>query len=272
MDFKRVVIAFIGIFVLIDLFLGYQLVRVNQQDVSSNGNSAILSNMRNDNIKFQNLSNDSDTGDYIGGNGEIGGWEQKVNKQLIGMQCSFDETNNVLTVTPSERLELGDNSEEAQKTLDKMMKKPSLFFQGTKYVYDSEMTDNLNETRSKDGSYLVYQQVLPNHDQTLGEAGQIKIELNDKFELIKYTQTYIASTQILREPLPMISEEMAAIYLYQYNELPNNSEILWSKIGYSALIQVDNSTIFVPTWFVTIQNGATQTTLRINAFDGKLMN
>nr|WP_276521753.1 two-component system regulatory protein YycI [Weissella diestrammenae] len=257
---------------LIDLFLGYQLIQINAQARNNDDNAAVLNNMRSDNIKFDTLSTVSENGNYVGGDATDMQWAQTGSQKFVAMQTQIDADKHQLIVTPNEKLTLGKDLASARKMAGEMLKNKQTFLHGQRYRYSALATKTAGRQLVGNGHILVYQQVLPNRATTMGEVGQIKIYLNTHFELEKYTQTYISDTEVLREPMPTITAETAVIDLYQYNELPNNSVILWCKMGYSPLIEVDQNTVFVPTWFVLIQNGSKQNVLRINAFDGKLMN
>lgn len=63
-----------------------------------------------------------------------------------------------------------------------------------------------------------------------------------------YTQGYMNDIQILREKRDTISQERALIWLYQYNKLPANTQVLWCHLGYTRLLSVNNSIVYIPTW------------------------
>ncbi|QEA35767.1 two-component system regulatory protein YycI [Weissella soli] len=90
--------------------------------------------------------------------------------------------------------------------------------------------------------------------------------------LVRYAQTYIGNVEVLRDAVEVISGADALKDLYQYNELPNNSTVKWTKLAYTALITVKADTIFVPTWVVAVvdANGDVSI-LRVNAIDGSVL-
>lgn len=59
----------------------------------------------------------------------------------------------------------------------------------------------------------------------------------------------------------------------QYNKLPANTQVLWCHLGYTRLLSVNNSIVYIPTWNFCIKNSNTGNIQyrRINAFTGSVM-
>ena len=102
--------------------------------------------------------------------------------------------------------------------------------------------------------------------------GQIRFTVKDGY-VTGYTQTYIHAADILREKKDTISQKRALMWLYQYNKLPQNSTVEWCKLGYTKLLDVNNSVVYIPTWNFCISSKASGTVQyrRINAFTGAVM-
>ncbi|EHL98073.1 hypothetical protein HMPREF9103_01728 [Lentilactobacillus parafarraginis F0439] len=77
----------------------------------------------------------------------------------------------------------------------------------------------------------------------------------------------------LREKSETISETRALIWLYQYNEIPNNTKVVWSKLAYTKLLSIDTDRVFIPTWVIAIkpQNSPQVQLKKINAFTGGII-
>ena len=82
-----------------------------------------------------------------------------------------------------------------------------------------------------------------------------------------YTQTYLPKVTVLREKQTTISAKEAVSLLYTTGDLPQNSKIVWCQFGYSELMDVRGSIIYVPVWNVMIQRKGTknETLKRVNA-------
>ena len=107
----------------------------------------------------------------------------------------------------------------------------------------------------------------------MDEHGQLVFLIEDG-QINQYTQTYANKIQILREKeMTKVSAKEAVIDLYTDNEIPNNSKVSWVKLGYSALLDANSSTVYVPVWQVAIENKNSKSVVvkRINAFTGALM-
>ncbi|WP_054726585.1 two-component system regulatory protein YycI [Paucilactobacillus hokkaidonensis] len=72
---------------------------------------------------------------------------------------------------------------------------------------------------------------------------------------------------------PLLVKRKPFFWLYQHNEIPNNSTIKWAKLGYTKLLSLKGNTVYIPTWVIHIQtkNTGGSQTKRINAFTGTLV-
>lgn len=97
--------------------------------------------------------------------------------------------------------------------------------------------------------------------------------MNSNHQIVSYSQTYLQDIKSLREKSETISETRALIWLYQYNEIPNNTKVAWTELGYTKLLSIDNDRVFIPTWIIAIkpQNSTQVQIKRINAFTGGII-
>ncbi|MFT8373427.1 MAG: two-component system regulatory protein YycI, partial [Liquorilactobacillus satsumensis] len=60
---------------------------------------------------------------------------------------------------------------------------------------------------------------------------------------------------------------------YQYNKLVSNSSVQWVRLGYTRLLSVNNSHVYIPTWMIAVKSNSTGNIQyrRINAFTGATM-
>lgn len=261
MNFKRIELIFLVTFIAIDIFL-FGMFRQNMnmqaENVSQdNTNSTIIKEMRNDQIKFGNLSTKQGNAYYISG-------AQTDDLRSITSQLGNQTPHYVDNEIQSEFKQPVDvDADNPNKTIDKLIKDPSFVASGTDYEYSKDLSTDQT---------VVYVQKAINHNIYSSEA-QIKFFLNTDHQIVNYTQTHLNDVTILREKAETISEQRALIWLYQYNEIPNNTQIVWTKLGYTKLITVAPDIVFIPTWIVAVktQNSSQVQLKKINAFTGGII-
>lgn len=264
MDFKRIQWIFLLIFVAIDFFLGlqwYQGIKIDT--VESVGLTSVLKEMQSDNINFKKPSNNVGEGFYIASNDSYE-YNNHTN-QLKDMIYSYNNQNRQLTVQFSEKIKFKIDVEKPKKELDKFIDNPENVIYGKDYSYALQLT-RLSKRQ------IIYVQSFP-AGLVFDNTGEIKFKIDDDGYVVGYTQTHVSEPKILREKTPTISEEKALTWLYQYNEIPNNAAVVWTKLAYSKLLNIDNTTVYVPTWFFGVRNANSENirVKKINAFTGTMV-
>lgn len=261
MNFRRIEIIFLVTFIAIDIFLFGMFEKNNDlqtENVSQgDSNSKIVKEMRNDQIKVDDLSNKKGFAYYISGT------QNDVLRNQMG-QLVNQTPRYIDHELESEFKEPITVSKDApQKTVNRMLSDPTFILFGDQYTYNKELSTARN---------LVYSQKAMGSLMYSSEA-QIKFTLNTNYQIVSYTQTYLQGIRSLREKSETISETRALIWLYQYNEIPNNTKVAWTRLGYTKLLSIDNDRVFIPTWIIAIKpQNSTQTQIkRINAFTGGII-
>ncbi|CAH0418745.1 two-component system regulatory protein YycI [Periweissella ghanensis] len=263
MDFKRIQWIFLLIFVAIDVFLGLQWYQGIQFDtVDTVGSTSVLKEMQGDDISFKRPSDKVGEGFYIAG--QDGPEFVAHTTALRGVSTTYNSDTRMLNVQLSDKKRFKLNFDHPQRTLDHFIRLPQNVINGNEYVYSEELS---RMTRHQ----VVYVQVVP-AGKVYDSSGELHFNIDDGY-VSGYTQTYISQPKILREKTPTISEEKALTWLYQYNQIPNNTTILWTKLAYTKLLDVNNTTVYVPTWFVGLRtnNNEEVHVKRINAFTGTII-
>ncbi|GHP13971.1 hypothetical protein YK48G_13960 [Lentilactobacillus fungorum] len=261
MNFRRIEIIFLVTFIAIDIFLFGMFEKNNDlqtENVSQgDSNSKIVKEMRNDQIKVDDVSNKKGFAYYISGT------QNDVLRNQMG-QLVNQTPRYIDHELESEFKEPITVSKDApQKTVNRMLSDPTFILFGDQYTYNKELSTARN---------LVYSQKAMGSLMYSSEA-QIKFTLNTNYQIVSYTQTYLQGIRSLREKSETISETRALIWLYQYNEIPNNTKVAWTRLGYTKLLSIDNDRVFIPTWIIAIKpQNSTQTQIkRINAFTGGII-
>ncbi|CAH0416666.1 two-component system regulatory protein YycI [Periweissella fabaria] len=264
MDFKRIQWIFLLIFVAIDVFLGLQWYQGIQFDtVDTVGSTSVLKEMQGDDISFKRPSDKVGEGFYIAG--QDGPEFTAHMENLRGLSTSYNSSTRTLTAQLGDKKRFKLNFDNPQRTLDHFIRGSQNVLHGDEYVFSEELSQ-------MDKHEIVYVQVVPS-GKVYDSSGEVHFKLDDDGYVSGYTQTYVSQPKILREKTPTISEEKALTWLYQYNQIPNNTTVLWTKLAYTKLLDVNNTTVYVPTWFFGLRtnNSDNVRIKRINAFTGTIV-
>lgn len=233
--------------------MNMQAENVSQGD----SDSKIIKEMKDDQIKVGSLSKKKNFAYYLSGTqndtlrNQMG---QLLNQtpHYVGYELDSEFKDPVKV-----------NKDNPQQSINKLLMDPTFVAFGDQYQYSKD----LSTPRS-----IVYIQKAMGGLMYSTEA-QIRFTLNGRYQIVSYTQSYLQDIKSLREKSETISETRALIWLYQYNEIPNNTKVSWAKLGYTKLLSIDDDRVFIPTWIIAIkpQNSPQVQLKKINAFTGGII-
>lgn len=94
----------------------------------------------------------------------------------------------------------------------------------------------------------------------------ILVFLNDKNEMVFYTQTMLGDSESIKEKKDLIKPITAVETLYNSNELRSGDEITKMEIGFHTRVPTEQGTqVFVPAWKVTVNK---EKNYFVNAIEG----
>lgn len=265
MNFKRIQWIFLLAFLAFDLIVGSELLMQNRFTISSGVHSkqaTVLKEMRSDSITYSPLSKTHPNAYYISGrrSGDGGQLEQEMAK-LHNQTARFADSQ--LTSDFDSPIKIG--HQHPDKELDQLVKRSRYVPLGRHYQYNASLSDQRT---------VVYTQEVKGRP-VLCNDGQIRFHLNNNHEATGYTQTYLENTRTLQQRLTAISQQHAVVWLYRHNQIPNNSQVRWAKLGYTKLLTTNNHSqaVYVPTWVVQIKTKTAETYQRldVNAFNSTIM-
>lgn len=270
MDFRRIMWVFLAVFIALDLFLAMSWIRMQQPVVTATTTQEVLNEMKEDGISFEKPSLNLQYGTYYSGENSDSYLKDKVGKIESNWDTSFSE-GETLTAVRRQPLRLQSDSGASIKQLEKMLRQGNQVIDGKDYRYDSQLTEYANSNLA--GSKIfVFSQKLTRHRQFSTVHAQIRFIVNSKDQLVSYTQTHVSNIMKLRDETQLISEEQALTVVYQYNELPNNSQVKPGKISYTTLTTVDNDTIYIPVWSFGVKDASGGMMVhKVNAINGTLL-
>lgn len=262
MNFRKIIWIFFVAFIILDVFLVYSYVQQNDlvdsttNTVTTNSVSSIMKSIHNDQITTDKLSSDTKQGYYVASSNDT-----KLRDKAAQLKYSdWTYSNHKLSVTFATLIKVSNKN--PQKVINSLLKDSSQVIYGKDYRYLRTLSS---------GSQVVYAQQVYRMP-VYSSAGQIKFIIKNGY-ITSYTQSYLSNVQALREKKTIISQQRALIWLYQYNKIPSSSTVEWSALGYTKLLSVNNSTIYIPTWNFYIRNNSAESYYyrRINAFTGAVM-
>ncbi|WP_054657887.1 two-component system regulatory protein YycI [Apilactobacillus ozensis] len=254
MDFKRIQLIFLIVFIMIDIFL-FNMFHENRslqtESVSQSNSSEIVKQMQNDQILVATTPSDKVSEGYYLAAESNDSLKNSI-KDLQNQSARF--SNGFLRSTFKRKW--------GKDSIDKIMLNPSYITHGSQYEYAKNLSN---------ANTLVYLQKHDNGTFYSSIYGQIRFNISSDGLVLGYTQSYLSDVRILREKSATISGSKALYNLYQYNEIPNNSKIDWEKLYYTKLLQ--NNQVYIPTWVIAFTTGDSSNiqVKRINAFTGSML-
>ncbi|AZN75737.1 hypothetical protein CXB72_00525 [Lactobacillus acidophilus] len=265
MDYKRIEWLFFIVFLLIDIYLGIEIlcspVNLSNADTSSRSVTSIRSEMKSDNIDLPNkISSTPSSGYYLATKNKdfISG---KVST-LTNVDARYSKADNALYATPKVTTLISKRPDEALKQLNKFKNDSKNVPYGKEFKYEPDM--------SSDDNYVFVQ--TSDFGEIYANSAQLTIAVKDN-QIINYTETYMGKASPVRELQSTISAWRAIRAMYTDRELTNNSRVTRIKLGYSKLTEVRGSTILLPTWLVWVENKTTKniTLKRVNAYTAQML-
>lgn len=266
MDFRRLEMIFIAIFIALDIYLAVALLQ-NRQSVLTNNvtqtsqTQQALKDMQTDKITLGKLDNKKPSGYYLASRVNDQTRLESLSKNLTDQTIHYDEQHHILTSEFKKALAV--KKADMVETLTTFMANGNNVLLGDQYEYDADLSSD---------TQVVFVQKVPG-GVILDDIGQLIFKLENN-QIVGYTQTYINNPVVLREKQKIkVGAKDAVVELYIDNEIPENSRIKWIKLGYTPLLNAKGSTIYIPAWYVAIENKSSKNTTikRLNAFTRALM-
>ncbi|WP_181186279.1 two-component system regulatory protein YycI [Alkalicoccus urumqiensis] len=245
MDWSRTKTIFIITFMLLNIFLGYQLTLKQQHGDLPELASVNLESRLSEEIDI-NINNEEveEEGGMISG-------EWRVFEEVF-LNQSLEEQN--LSVS-DDGLEIRSELESPyslvtaniQASADAFLQE--FVFRGEEYevaAYDEE--------EGRVGLYQTYEG--SKIDEYEREAFHLELELNDSGEIVQYTQRYLTITATGEEQELLTPLEVIDILLQENQVLVGGErEVSAAELGYYNLLEIDTDfQIFAPVWRITVDD------------------
>ncbi|WP_367295790.1 two-component system regulatory protein YycI [Levilactobacillus yonginensis] len=268
MDFRRIEWLFLVAFIVIDIFLfvAFQRDTSGQTETAStrsaDSDATIVKEMRSDDITFKTPSKASSEGYYISTSND-----NSIKNSLTALSDQTVRYHDDGTIASTFKTPItGVDTKHPDKTLDTVVNNGAMILNGTNYFYNKRLSSQ---------NTVVYTQHVTD-GQIYSRYGEIRFSLTNDGTVTGYTQGYLSDVSTLREKTETISERKALIWLYQYNQISNNTKIVWTKLAYTRYFTLKNSSVYIPTWVIAVKansgnNAGVLQLKHVNAFTGAIL-
>lgn len=225
------------------------------QNVQILGEKTIESELRDDNISYVALPNEVDTATYVSGRVKIfSEADFPYTNQRINIKNGTD-----VTVTLANPIKLRTIEENNSFTEFVNMN----VVNGQSYV--------LWEVNREEKYAIFFQRLDAIHTIYYNQNGYVKIYWNDNDEVYQYEQTMLERLENLEQIEDILSPIQVIQALYAKGLLKSNSRITQMKLGYSTVVQLTQTQVFVPTWEVRVKSADGEEEFFVNAVEGKII-
>ncbi|MGY3779366.1 two-component system regulatory protein YycI [Isobaculum melis] len=263
MDFRKTEIFFVVAFLILDIFLFVTL--KTKQNVTYDAvkeNTTIVEQMKEDKISIpDNLPSGVEKATYI--KAEKMEFTKDIAKELSNEdQYVVSQADGSLYSTVQKQILLTD--EGTTKELTNFVHEKA--YKGAEYRFFKR--DNQN----KKIVYVQEYKGIPILDGTAEVMISLKENSVDSAsQVLSYEQTYANKVTYLRDGELLVSAQQAIEILYKNDELPADSTITKVDLGYMRMLHLQNSDVYIPAWFVTVEKNDISEQKMVNAIEGKVI-
>lgn len=259
MDWSKTKSIFIGVFLILNVFLYSQYVNTYSEaknlELLGKSND-IEARLKEENITFAALTKSIETPPYI---------SAKIKKySLDELPANSNQhyqliNDHKLVVTFKAPIKLISTKQEAM--LNDFLRQ---------YVYEGQSFE-LWEIDEEARTATFFQRF---NDRVLyyNENGEVKVHWNENGEVFMYEQSMLENIEEIEQDEPMLPPLQVLQTLYAKNLLKPDSHITTVELGYSTLIRVTKTQVFSPTWRVCVQVAdGEEEQYFVNATEGKVI-
>ncbi|WIK65771.1 two-component system regulatory protein YycI [Globicatella sanguinis] len=277
MDFKRIMLMLTLFFLIFDIYLGfrvYQQVQSTTIRQSDFQQQSIEQRLQARDITLLSPLNEEEVEGTLIKTEENSVLRDGLN-QLTHQQVNFSD-ENVLTATFDEPLNMEGQitpetstlpSEVAKFIRDQYLLNDELFIEGGAYTQYWYLPTNRT---------IVFWMTAINNTPIVDGSAEIKLQLDENYNIASYTQTYQHNFVTLDEdkPYKLITarEAIEVLDTRIQTNLPSNSTIIHVTLCYIKYKEWDEINIYLPVWNVVYQRSEGQTgSMLVDAIKGQVM-
>jgi regulatory protein YycI of two-component signal transduction system YycFG len=255
MDWSKIKTIFIITFLILDVYLLYQFMKIRDANkYEFNTEASVEEKLKADEIKYKDLPKDPIQAQYLSAKPKV--FNQEDVDKLKGQPVVIRGTGSTtLHVTLEKPLKITAKFEPAE--LSTFLNDNVLF--GEDYQF--------GEKSEKDQS-ITYFQISGNVPLFKNINGMITFKIGEGNQIVSYDQTYLVEMEKLSDKEEILKPLKAIETLHQKGMLKSKSNITAIELGYSTLIQLAASQVLAPTWRFEVDG---KESLFVNAFEGQII-
>lgn len=258
MDWSKSKSIFIVVFLILDVFLySLYLNRLTEaKQVPILGEKNIEARLKDDNITYGVLPSNVEKAAYI--SGKVKNFEEEK-IPLQNVQKSTVANKNKLIVQLREPVKIPDTLEGT--SFNEFLKQ--FIYNGTTYSLWKVDEENRRAT---------FFQSVNNRTIYYNINAVLTVYWNEENEIVMYEQTILEKIEEYEEEEALLTPVQVIQALYAKGMLKPDSRITDMKLGYSTLIPLTQTQVFVPTWEVQVKTADKSTEeYFVNAVEGKVI-
>jgi regulatory protein YycI of two-component signal transduction system YycFG len=254
MDWSKIKTIFILTFLILDVYLLFQFMKIrdaNKYEVITE--ASFEEKLKADEIKYVDLPKDPIQAQYLSAKPKV--FTKDDADQLKGQKVVLEGTGTTLLAALEEPLPV--SSKFVPADLSAFLKDQVLF--GDDYQF--------GEKSDKDKTITYFQQ-SENFPLFKNINGMITFKLDAANQIVSYEQTFLEEMEKLLAKEEILPPLKGIETLHQKGMLRSKSKITKIELGYSTLIQLAASQVLAPTWRFEVDG---KESLFVNAFEGQII-
>jgi regulatory protein YycI of two-component signal transduction system YycFG len=254
MDWSKIKTIFILTFLILDVYLLYQFMKIrdaNKYELITE--TSLEDKLKADEIQYVELPKAPMKEQYLSAKPKL--FSKGDVAKLKGQTAVLKEPGTTIQVTLEKPFQLSTKFEPSE--LASFLKDNILYGESYQFWEKNEKRNTITYFQQYE-NFLMYKNI----------NGMITFTLNADNQIVSYQQTYLEEFEKLTAKEEILPPLKAIETLHQKGELPPKSKITKIELGYSTLIQLTASQVLAPTWRFVVDD---KESLFVNAFEGQII-
>lgn len=253
MDWSKIKTIFILTFLILDVYLFYQFMKIRDANKYEFITEASFEDkLKADDIKYVELPKTTIKGQYISAKPKV--FDKTDPAKLKGQKAFLLNDGTTIESTLENPIQMDSKFEEGD--LSNFLNENVLY--GDQYKYFSK----------NDKKITLYQQYETNTFYKNSSA-MIVLNINKDNQISSYEQTYLSEIDKLTTKEEILTPLKAIETLHQKGLIKPKSKVTNVELGYSTLVHLTASQVLAPTWRIIVNN---KESLYVNGFEGQIIN
>ncbi|MFF2450707.1 two-component system regulatory protein YycI [Neobacillus sp. NPDC058068] len=254
MDWSKIKTIFIITFLILDVYLLFQFMKIRDANKYEVANEASFEEkLKADEIQYNDLPKAPIKDQYLSAKPKI--FIKADFAKLKGQSATIMDQGSKLQVTLEKPLQLSSKFEPAE--LSGFLKENVLYGEHYQFWEKDDKKNTITFFQQYD-NFTLYQNI----------NGMITFTYNADNQIVSYQQSYLEGFEKLTAKEDILLPLKAIETLHQKGMLKPKSKITKVELGYSTLIQLAASQVLAPTWRFVVND---KESLFVNAFEGQII-